>query len=100
MLIQGQHGAPAPMRLVTLQGARLKGMTLVLWCDRCQRRAQKAAVELPNARRNISIGELWLMGRFRCGGCGKPPMSLSVVGPDGLRRWNTGAWASRSWPSV
>ena len=93
MLIQGQHGAPAPARLVTLQGARLKGMTLVLWCDRCQRRAEKAAADLPEARRNISIGELWLMGRFRCAGCGKPPVSLSVVGPDrtaALEHWGVG----------
>ncbi len=94
MLIQGQHGAPAPKRLVTLQGARLGRMTLVLWCGRCRRRAQKPAVELPDARRNISIGELWLMGRFRCAGCGKPPETLTVVVTDqthvAVEQWGVG----------
>ncbi|WGM30007.1 hypothetical protein [Brevundimonas sp. NIBR11] len=94
MLIQGQHGAPAPARLVTLQGARLKRMTLVLWCERCRRRARKACVDLPEVRRNVSIGELWLTGRFRCGACGKPPLSLSVVTEGALRvtveQWSVG----------
>ena len=94
MLIQGQHGAPAPTRLVTLQGARIRGMVLVLWCDRCQRRARKACVDLPDARRNVSLGELWLMGRFRCAGCGKPPVSLTVVAhgqtPVALEHWGVG----------
>lgn len=93
MLIQGQHGAPAPTRLVTLQGARVRGMDLVLWCDRCRRRARKACVDLPDARRNVSIGELWLMGRFRCGECGKPPASLSVlsdVQTAALEHWGVG----------
>ena len=94
MLIQGQHGAPAPARLVTLQGARVRGMVLVLWCEPCQRRARKACVDLPDARRNVSIGELWLTGRFRCAGCGRPPVSLSVIADDltpvALEQWGVG----------
>ena len=88
------HGPEAPPALITLQSARRHDMTLRLGCALCRRWSVVRGAALPEQAWAVSLGELWLGGRFRCSGCGRPADSLEVVESEqvGLRkeRWGLG----------
>ncbi|HYC74424.1 hypothetical protein [Brevundimonas sp.] len=79
MLPHGHPGPPAPPRLITLQVARRRGLVLRLHCEPCGRCQAVDSASLPERRRTVCLGELWLAGRFRCAGCRRPAGRLEVV---------------------
>ncbi|WP_420479456.1 hypothetical protein [Brevundimonas sp. FT23028] len=73
------QGPDKPPALITLQSARRHDMALRIGCDFCGRWRKVRGADLPEQLRAVSLGELWLCGRFRCSGCGRPATSLEVT---------------------
>jgi hypothetical protein len=78
----GHAGPPAPPALITVQSARRRGLILRVRCEPCARVSTVAGETLPVPPRAISLGELWLAGRFRCAGCRRPASTLEVAHRD------------------
>lgn len=77
-------GPPKPAPLVTVTAARKARMRLNLHCAPCNRYVVVEADTLKPTRRTVSLGEMWLRGRFRCGGCKRPATWVKVCSVDQL----------------
>lgn len=93
-MLHAPLGPDKPPPLVTIGAARHRRMTLDIRCKPCNRNVRVPSACLPPVRRSVTIGELWLAGRFRCGECRQPATRVAVVVTDAthteIERWAVG----------
>lgn len=58
--------------LVTVDEARRDYISVWIACLGCGRGSYLDPSSLTTVRPDLALGELWLAGRFKCGGCGRP----------------------------
>ena len=94
MPVLDRWGPPAPPKLVTLNSARMHGVRLRVTCAPCKRSRLVEGRSLPPSARSLTLGELWLAGRFRCGGCKGPATAVEIIVSDqttvSMETWRLG----------